>query len=231
VRAARACYDVAKAYGTPFISGKDSLNNEFQADGVTVVIPGTLLVSAMSVMEDVTRAVTMDLKKAGNFLYAVGTTRDELGGSQFYAIHRKIGKNVPIVDTAAGKACFEALSAAVRAGLVASCHDVSDGGFAVTVSEMAFAGGLGVDVALEAVPTKGRLLPRAVLFSESASRFVVEVEQRAAKDFEEAMRNVPCARVGAVTGGETVTMTVDGEPVVKARIDDLKAAWKAPLAF
>ena len=232
VRAARACYDTAIAYGTPFISGKDSLNNEFQSNGVTISIPGTLLISAMSIMDDVTRAVTMDLKAAGNLIYVVGVTKDELGGSQFYALERKVGRNVPVVDAAAGKALMEALSAATKARLVRSCHDVSDGGLAVAISEMAFAGDMGADVALEAVPVKGSgVSPRAMLFSESPTRFVVEVEPAKAKAFEEAMKGIAFGQAGKVTDTGTVNVFCGGKRVLSAGIEALKAAWKATLAF
>ena len=231
VRAAKACYDIARVYETPFISGKDSLNNEFQAGGATVVIPGTLLVSALSVIDNVAQAVTMDLKKQGNLLYVVGTTRDELGGSQFYAIHGSIGRNVPVVDPFSAKACFQALSAAMAQGLVRSCHDISDGGLAVAVAEMAFAGCLGVEIALDAVPSRGRLQPQALLFSESPSRFVAEVDPQKSAEFEKAMRGLPVACVGTVTGGALVTMALDGKPLVSCDIERLRAAWKSPLAF
>ncbi len=232
VRAAKACYDVAKVYGTPFISGKDSLNNEFQAGGRTVVIPGTLLISAISVLEDVTLAVTMDLKAAGNHLYVVGATGNELGGSEFYRSHGHVGKHAPIVDATAGKAAMNALSRATRRRAVRSCHDASEGGLAVAIAEMAFAGGLGVEVALDGLPTRGGEQPAHVmLFSESASRFVVEVEPGKAEAFEDALSGVPVARIGRVTGDGRVRIVFDGKPVVSATIGKLKEAWQAPLAF
>jgi phosphoribosylformylglycinamidine synthase len=232
VRAAKACYDVARVYETPFISGKDSLNNEFQANGTTVVIPGTLLVSAISVLEDVTLAVTMDLKAPGNYLYVVGKTGDELGGSQYYKAHGYLGKNAPVVDPVAGKASFDALSRATRQRLVRACHDCSEGGLAVAIVEMAFAGGLGVEVALDAAPTKGgELTAHAMLFSESASRFVVEVEPGNAPAFEKALAGTAFARIGTVAKGTGVKIVFDGKPVITGEVDKFKAAWQRPLAF
>jgi len=231
VRAARACYDIARVYGTPFISGKDSLNNEFQSDGTTVVIPGTLLISAISVMDDVGLALTMDLKAAGNLLYVVGATRNELGGGQFYALRNKLGRNVPVVDPIAGKAIFDCLSAATKSRLVRSCHDVSDGGLAVAIAEMAFAGGFGVEAALDAAAGGQSLSIPAVLFSESPSRFVVEVEHEKAARFEAALKGVPFACVGRVTDGTKVTISCRGKQVIQSTTAALKAAWKATLAF
>lgn len=232
VRAAKACYDVAVVYGTPFISGKDSLNNEFQADGETIVIPGTLLISAISVMDDVTRAVTMDFKEAGNFVYIIGETRDELGGSIYYATQGELGANVPKVDPQAGKRIFDALSAAVKAGSVRSCHDLSDGGLAVAAAEMAFAGGLGVEIDVEGLPVAdGGLEAAALLFSESPSRFLAEVEPGKAGAFEAALAGVPMAKLGEVREGPEVAIGLAGAKLVSAGICALKEAWQRPLSF
>ncbi|MBI4974567.1 MAG: phosphoribosylformylglycinamidine synthase subunit PurS, partial [Candidatus Omnitrophica bacterium] len=84
IRASRACYDIAKDYGVPFISGKDSLNNEYSTGRRTVSIPPTLLISCIAVMDDVSKAISMDAKKPGNSIYIVGLTYNELGGSQYY---------------------------------------------------------------------------------------------------------------------------------------------------
>ncbi|MHC4713437.1 MAG: AIR synthase-related protein, partial [Planctomycetota bacterium] len=232
VRAARACYDIAIVYGMPFISGKDSLNNEFQADGRTIVIPGTLLISAISVLEDVSLAITMDLKQPGNLLYLVGETRDELGGSMYYRVLGHIGKNVPTVDAKAGKATFDALSRAVRSRLARSCHDLSDGGLAVAAAEMAFAGELGAEFDLDAAPVAGESLSTAsLLFSESPSRFIVEVEPGNREAFEKALAGVACGLVGRVTEGEQLLVTHGGRPAVRADVRRLKEAWQATLAW
>ena len=219
-------------YETPFISGKDSLNNEFQTDGETIVIPGTLLISAISVMDDVTRAVTMDFKEAGNLVYVVGQTRDELGGSVFYSLRGHLGKNVPKVNPEAGKQVFDCLSAATEALLVRSCHDISDGGLAVALAEMAFAGGLGVEVTIDGVPVPADDLGgSAILFSESPSRFVVEIEADKAARFEKAMEGVPFGRIGYVTKGGQVQMSLRGKPLISSDIEALKTSWKKPLSF
>src|SRR5690606_22623102 len=111
VRAALACRDSAIALGTPFISGKDSLNNEISyinshGEKSTIAIPPTLLISAMGQVEDVRRCVTMDLKAPGNRLYVVGQTYDELGGSPWSLVREKSGGQVPRVDHALAKKIF-----------------------------------------------------------------------------------------------------------------------------
>src|SRR5262245_32381284 len=193
VRAALACYDVAVAYGTPFISGKDSLNNEFSYDAGgqrrTIQIPHTLLISAVGQAADVRRCVTMDLKSPGNLLYQLGATKKELGGSHFElvvqmsptsgaALATGPSHSVPQVDPPIAKRTFAALHEAMMQGLVRACHDPSEGGLAVAAAEMAFAGGCGARIRLGEIPHDGSVDRRksdvdaVLLFSESASRFL-----------------------------------------------------------
>ncbi|MFO0864931.1 MAG: AIR synthase-related protein [Gemmataceae bacterium] len=143
VRAAQACRDLALAYGMPFISGKDSLNNEFRHAGEIIVIPPTLLISAMGIIPDVRRCVTMDLKEAGNTLYLVGKTTDALGGSHLNLVTGATGGAVPKVDVKLAPKIFAAVHQAISQGLIRSCHDLSEGGIAVALAEMAFAGEVG----------------------------------------------------------------------------------------
>ena len=233
VRAARACYDVAIRYGTPFVSGKDSLNNEYQIDGGTIAVPPSLLISAMAVMPDVTKAVSMDAKAAGNAVYVVGLTKNELGGSHYYDIHGELGRNVPGVDTELGLQVFGALSNATAAGLVRACHDCSEGGLAVAAAEMAFAGGLGMRLDLRQIPcTDDAKGDAALLFSESNSRFVVEVEPDKEEAFEAALAEAPHARIGAVTDdGAFEVVGLNGNVVISEPIADLKESWQAPLRW
>ena len=232
VRAAIACYDAAVALGTPFISGKDSLNNEFRytdAEGQrrTIRIPPSLLISAIGQVEDVSQCVTMDLKEAGSFLYQIGATKDEMGGSHFALVENLTGGQPPRLDAEQARATFAAVHRAIRQGLVRSCHDLSEGGLAAAAAEMAFAGGLGARVFLGQVPHALELdeetksladelaakvpgaegfnplcaLPEAtsiLLFSESNSRFLCEVRPEQAQAFEQMMENIPCALVGEV---------------------------------
>ncbi len=233
VEAARACHDVAVAYGTPFISGKDSLNNEFRTGGRTIVIPHSLLSSAISVIEDVRTCVTMDAKTEGDLGYVVGVTRDELGGSQYYHGHGHLGANVPKVDPAAGKAVFAAVARAIRAGGVRACHDLSEGGLAVAAAETAFAGGLGMTLDLAALPREGGVdRDDKALFSETPSRFLVEVAPGDRVRFEETVRDVPFAALGRLTReGRLVVRGLGGGTVINEAIADLKKAWQEPLKW
>jgi phosphoribosylformylglycinamidine synthase len=238
VRAALACYDVATALGTPFISGKDSLNNEFRpAGGEPIAVPPSLLISALGQMADVRRAVTMDLKEPGNLLYQVGLTRDELGGSHFARIGGVCGGQVPRVDAAAARRLFAAVHGAIQARLLRACHDLSEGGLAVATAEMAFAGGVGARISLAGVPCDGQppsagTLPAAVrLFSESNTRFLCEVRPADAPRLEEMLRGIPHARVGTVTSDPALAMLDGTTAVVEASLASLKAAWQKPLRW
>jgi phosphoribosylformylglycinamidine synthase len=230
VRASYGCYDIAKAYGVPFISGKDSLNNEYSTGRSTISIPPTLLISAIAVMDDVSKAVTMDAKKAGNAVYLVGLTYDELGGSQYYKIRGFIGNDVPRVDPVYGKRLMNTLAGALESGAVASCHDCSDGGAAVAVAEMAFAGGLGMDIAFSPrhMPAGQEFLPNDVLlFSETNTRFIVEVSDE--KKFIQLMKRAPLWKLGRVVKGRSFTIRdFAGKTIVDTDIDALKAAWQKP---
>lgn len=233
VRASRACFDVAVVYGTPFISGKDSFYNEFAVEGDTIAIPSTLLISAAGIIPDARKVVSMDFKRAGNPVYALGATYDELGGSQYYQTLGHIGNNVPKLNAREAKKMYKALGAAMKKGLVRACHDASDGGLAVALAECAFAGALGARI-------DARLLPRdkkvksdeSLLFSESNSRFIVEVEAGRENEFAARFKGMPCAKVGEVTEKKRLVIVgLKGKPVVDADIYKLKAAWQSPLAW
>ena len=230
VLAARACHDIAVAYKTPFISGKDSLNNEFRVGERAIVIPHSLLVSAISIVDDVRRCVTMDLKEAPNPVYLVGLTKNELGGSHYYLVNGHVGANVPQVDPHLGSMVFTAVSKAIREGLVRACHDLSEGGLAVAAAEMAFAGGRGLRLDLSGVDGVDR--SDQALFSESPSRFLIEVARSSAKRFEQIFATLPCAMVGEVTGvPPLVVKSRRGATLIDESLADLKEAWQKPLRW
>jgi phosphoribosylformylglycinamidine synthase len=233
VRAARACYDIAKVYGAPFISGKDSLYNEYETEKGSICIPPTLLISAMGVMDDIGKCITMDCKQAGDLMYIVGETYNELGGSHYSAAHGFIGNSVPKVYPEKGKKLMDALAAATQRGLVAACHDLSEGGIGVAAAEMAFAGGLGMTVNLKKV-LLGEPIDRDdfILFSESNTRFLVEVSSKNKKDFEKVMSGVAFAEVGRVMKDQKFEVYGSkGGIVLSADIADLKEAWQSPLRW
>ncbi len=227
VRAAEACRDVALAYLMPFISGKDSLNNEYRSGSTRIAIPPTLLISALGRVPDVRRCVTMDLKQWGNALYLIGTTREELGGSHYHLVTGGSGGTVPQVDQEMAPRIFRQLHAAIQAGLVRACHDLSEGGLAVAVAEMAFAGGIGADIT-----ETGGMADDVWLFSESTTRFLVEVAPGDVREFQEALGEVPCVRVGQTVRESRLRLAgANGEWVVWASLEELKEAWQQPLRW
>jgi phosphoribosylformylglycinamidine synthase II len=231
VRAAQACYDIALGYETPFISGKDSLYNEFETEKESICIPPTLLISAVAVMDNLERAVTMDCKRDGDLVYIIGITWNELGGSQYYDIHGYVGNMLPRVDPKNGKRLMDALSAVTEKGLVRACHDLSEGGIGVAAAEMAFAGGLGMVIHLGQVPL-GEAMARDdyVLFSESNTRFLVEIAPKDRHRFESMMVGVDFAAIGHVTSKDKLEVYgLNGEVVLSVFIAELKEAWQRPL--
>ena len=228
VQAARGCHDAALAYGTPLISGKDSLNNEYDdGAGGRVAIPPTLLISALGIVPDVAWAVTMDLKECGNPLYLLGQTRRELGGSY---LHRHLGLEGGTVPQPAeqGPAIARALHGAMRAGWVAACHDCSEGGLAVAAAEMVIAAGQGLHLDLTQVPRDSDVADDlTILFAESNARYLVEVYKEHEAAFREALAGLPCARIGQVECiPHLVASGIDGREVLNLPVRSLGRAWK-----
>ncbi len=229
VRAAEACRDVALAYMMPFISGKDSLKNEYTSHGRQLVIPPTLLISALGRVPDVRRCVTMDLKEPGHHLFLIGTTRNELGGSHYNLVCSIPGGDVPRVDLAMAPRIFQALHAAMQRGLIRSCHDLSEGGLATALAEMAFAGGVGADV----TELRGNPLPDEVmLFSESTTRFVIETTATNAAAVQALFAGLPLTPLGRTVKEPRLRIVgANGEWVVWTNLAELKEAWQKPLRW
>jgi phosphoribosylformylglycinamidine synthase subunit PurSL len=227
VQACRGCYDAAVKMRTPFISGKDSLNNEYLgADGKRHAIPPSLLISAIGMIDDINRAVTMDLKEEGNYVYLLGETRNELGGSHLHLVLQKkklvdFGGEVPTSPEDA-PTMYRALHQTMRKGLVRACHDLSEGGLAVAAAEMSLAGRFGMTLAVDGADAI------ASLFSESNGRFLVEVRPADAAAFEHAFRGSLFAKVnhiGKTVAGRWLTITAGKKKLVSLPIDILVDAW------
>ncbi|OGL44232.1 MAG: phosphoribosylformylglycinamidine synthase II [Candidatus Schekmanbacteria bacterium RBG_16_38_10] len=233
VEAAKACYGVAVSYQTPFISGKDSLHNEFISAGRKISIPHSLLISAISVIDDVRKCVTMDIKNINSIIYILGLTKSELGGSHFCLVTNNEANSVPRVDTTLGKKIFNALYRAIYDGLVSACHDCSEGGLAVTLSEMAFAGEIGMLIDLSKVPISDEVKEDyEVLFSESNSRFVVEVKEDNRIAFEKIMRDIPYATIGKTVVEPYLSVKgLSGKILLEEKLSDLKESWQKPLRW
>ncbi len=234
VRAALACHDVAVAWQTPFISGKDSLNNEFtwldnNNEKQSIAIPSSLLISAMGQVDDVANCVTMDLKQPGNLLYLVGTTYREFGGSHLFQVLNQSGGLVPQVRLDAAKRIFHTMHAAISQRLVRSCHDLSEGGLATALAEMSFAGELGIEVDITASAARDQLAATELLFSESNTRFVIEVEPKFQSQIEKLFEAQPLIPLGRVSVSENVQIRHGHQPLVDLPWPQLFQAWHSPL--
>jgi phosphoribosylformylglycinamidine synthase len=233
VRSNQALYDVCMEYNLPLISGKDSMKNDFYDGAIKISIPPTLLFSVIGKMDDARKAVTMDVKQPGDVVYLLGATADELGGSEYLALKCAIGAGVPKVDAKDAYSRYLAYHKAVNAGLVASCHDLSDGGLAVAAAESAFAGGFGMELDLLKVAWKDNEAKKsdaALLFSESASRLLVTVHKEKCAEFEAIMKGQTFAVVGTVTEGQTLVISgLNGNCVIRSGLADLKESWQSTL--
>ncbi len=226
VRCTQGCYDAAVAYRTPFISGKDSLNNEYTgSDGRKHTIPGTLVISALGIVPDINATVSSDVKTPGNALYIIGVTGNHLGGSAFARLHGFTGGAAPAPVEGAVDA-YAALHRAIAAGQVASCHDVSEGGVAVAAAEMAIGGRRGIDFELgDLVGVRDSDIVAA--FSESLGRMLVEVEPACRQAFETTMAGHPLARIGAVRADEEFRIIGSGGVTyIATDVETLARAWR-----
>lgn len=233
-RAALACRDMALKFGTPFISGKDSLKNEFvdRENDQRIAIPPTLLISAMGQIDVIDQAITMDLKQVGSRLFQIGRTADEMGGSHWCRLHGESEGFVPQVDAERARNRYDRLHQAIKAGLVAACHDMSEGGLAVCLAEMAFAGMIGVDVDLSGIPCPDTGQADLVrLFAESNSRFLCEVSTDNVAAFRSIMGDEDVLEIGSTTETDFLSIRSGDQQIIQAELGELKSCWQRPLAW
>ncbi len=222
-RACEAIYDLAVLYKTPFISGKDSMFNDFKGydendKPVKISIPPTLLVSGIGVTPSIENAISLEPKIAGDLVYVLGQTHDELGASEYYAMHGHVGANVPETDGTANLALYKSYSKAAAHHWIASAIPVGLGGLGVALAKKCIAGGLGMDLRLL---SSHRL--DTFLFSESTGRIVVTIDPKHKQDFEFLFGD-DAHFLGTVT--DKPELMFDG---VHIAIADLEEAYKKPL--
>ncbi|MFZ5501626.1 MAG: phosphoribosylformylglycinamidine synthase subunit PurL, partial [Candidatus Micrarchaeota archaeon] len=224
VRACIALYDCATGYGIPFISGKDSMKNDYYSGERKYSIPPTLLVTVVGKISSIHRAVSTEFKKPGDYIYVLGTTREEMGGSEFYRLFNGVGNTTPQLYPEEHIPLYKALSAAMEDGLVASAHDVSDGGIAVAFAESALGFSLGaeLDMAQAACETDDR---SAMLFSESAGRFIVSVSPENVERFEAAMKGTVCRKAGRVRGDKRLIIKHGDAILINDAIADARESY------
>jgi len=223
--AAFGCFEGAIGFSTPFISGKDSMFNDFSGydaenNKVRVSVPPTLLISSIGVHPDAGNAVSMDAKIEGDLVYVVGDTRDELGGSEYFAKLGSPGNTVPSLDLTAAKVRYQRITDAITHGQVASAFPVTHGGLGVALAKVAIAGRLGMDITIP-----GEARPDRFLFSESLGRFVVTIAPENKRTFERIL-GTDAHQLGRVKGS---TLRISGRTtLVEVPVSELEAAYKAP---
>ncbi|MGA2547101.1 MAG: phosphoribosylformylglycinamidine synthase subunit PurL [Rectinemataceae bacterium] len=229
LEAARGCHDAALAHGTPFVSGKDSFNNEYYAkDGTRVSIPPTLLISAIGIVPDVGTPPGTDLKAAGDPLFLAGDFRPVFGGSVYGELFGPQegwpkGETVPDAAQRAHEV-YGAIHKAILAGCVASCHDLSEGGLAVAVAEMCLGGRLGARLEGDGSDR----IEAAFFFGETNGCLVLEVKVEREEEFLELMDGLPVKRIGGTAGSGILELAAESG-VVSARIEDIAAAFRRVL--
>ena len=228
VECAKGIREAALAYGAPYVSGKDSFYNYFEKEDGPVNIPVTFLCSGFGVVEDYEHVRGMSLRRNNSVLFIVGNTEDEMGGSVYARIKGIADAKVPQTDCAKNYETYKRYyEKALTQGLVLSAHDLSEGGLAVAAAEMAFSGQGGISIDLDKLPTEGGWNNLAVpCFSESTGRFLVEVDEDLANEFEAAMAGSPCARIGRSDAGSKLSILAGGKEVISAEIAELKHIWK-----
>lgn len=230
VRANQALAHYCLAYGVPCISGKDSMKNDYTGGGTKISIPPTVLFSVMGVINDCNKTMTSDFKRPDENVYVLGLTKNEMGGSE-YADALGLCGAVPQVDAVSARIRYERMHEAITTGLLSAAHDVSDGGLAVAVAEMALAGRIGADIDVDKIPALDCPLPEQRLYSESASRFVVTVPDDRRSAFEALFAQDFMAAIGRTTSDEKLTLRAGSAILANASVEDLAAAWKKTLDF
>lgn len=228
LEAARGCYEAAIANRAPFISGKDSFNNEYLSkDGKRQSILPSLLISAIGIIPNVNQAVTLDFKQPANPVFLLGDFQPSFGGSHF-ALHFGAPEGalheVPLPSTCAPALYRAYYGALVLNGVVRACHDLSEGGLAVAAAEMCLSGQLGLQ--LELPQGRDALIQ---LFGETAGCLLVEVDAARVDEWLEKVAGFPVCQIGVVTLQPRLVVSCAGQQLISLSIQDIAAAWRTPL--
>jgi phosphoribosylformylglycinamidine synthase len=221
VQMCEALYDMAVAFAIPLTSGKDSMKNDFKADGIKISVPPTILYSMAAKINDVRRTITSEFKAANDLIYQLGETYNELGASEFYHLFNAIGNNVPKVRPQQAKDLYLLVMEANKNGWIQSSHDLSDGGLAVTLAECCFGSNLGANIDVSVL---GDMDTSVALFSESHSRFVVTVSPQHQQAFEQLMGNRAFC-IGLVTQNPTLSISYQNQQLLHLNNQQMLTAW------
>lgn len=235
--AAKACYDYAVEYGAPFISGKDSMFNDFngfdsEGNPVKISVLPTLLISSFGVINDINKVVSLDAKFPGNLIYLLGETFDEMGGSEYLSMLSErenkeyISNNIPGVDARKNKKLYGAFYNAIQMDLAASGISVRHGGLAVALAKKAIGGRLGIDVNLKNI--QGKVTRDDVaLYSESQGRILVTVAKENKTAFEKLLNGNSFALIGEVTKEPVIKINgLKGNEIVNLNLKEATESYR-----
>lgn len=228
--AAKACYDYTTIYKTPLISGKDSMFNDFKGfdednNPIKISVHPTLMISSLSVINDVKDTVTMDLKSSDDIIYIIGETKDECAGSELYYHFKKVGANSPKVDAVSSRKLYQKVHEVIKKGFLTSCMSVEKGGLLIALAKMSVAGSLGADVDISKVPAKEGLALEKVFYSETQGRFIVTINPDDKKDFERLMKGFVCKDIGTVTDNNFI-IKEDDNIIIDKDVKGLEKVYK-----
>ncbi|KKP61590.1 MAG: Phosphoribosylformylglycinamidine synthase 2 [Candidatus Roizmanbacteria bacterium GW2011_GWC2_34_23] len=231
-KAAEACYDFAKIYETPFISGKDSMFNDFKgydekSNPIKISVPPTLLISSIGIIEDVLKTISIDVKFPSDLFYILGETKDELGGSEYFAMNNSVGNNVPKVNGLKNKKLYSAFYKASQKQLISSAISITRGGLGVALAKTSLAGKLGIEISLDKLPVSVSRNDFA-LFSESQGRILATINPQNKKKFEKIMKGNPIKQIGQVTNNQQLIIKgLDNKVIVDLNLEKIEKAYKS----
>lgn len=247
-KATQACYDTALVFETPFISGKDSMFNDFkgydeESRPIKISILPTLLISSIGIIDDVNKAVSMDVKFPEDLVYVLGETFEELGSSEYFRMWSEvtprmvsrsdssevahIGNRTPKVDAFKNKKLYQALSECIRKNLIASSQSIHRGGLAIALAKTAMAGNLGLNISLKNLPGNFSRNDYA-LYSESQGRIIVTIDPEKKQEFEKMMRGNTFAQIGKVTNKKAIVIQdKKGKIIVNLDLDLALKSYKS----
>ena len=229
VRANQALYNFTKLFKVPCISGKDSMKNDSTRGGKKISIPPSILFSAISKMDDISKAVTLDYKKAGDLVYVIGDTKNECGGSEYFAMLDATGNNVPKLDAAKAIEIYTNVSNATEAELIHSLTTPALGGLAMAFGRSAMGGRLGCTIDLAKIPSSEKMSSIELLFSESNSRFVATVAPADKEAFEKTLGSISFACVGTVDDSDEIKLVNTDEGTCTVKLEALIKNYKGTL--
>ena len=229
VRCAKGLSEICLDYELPLISGKDSMKNDYIEGKKKISIPPTLLISTLGIIENINQIITSDFKQPGSYVYLLGNTQNEMGGSECYQALQLQGGQIPRVNRKKNYLLYTTLHKAIKEKLILSCHDLSDGGLIIALAECAFGGMRGVCIDLDTLEVN--LTDLEKMYSESQGRFIVEVSQKKKKKFLKQLQKTSFTLLGKTNPSKKLKVISRKKTLIHAKLSTLKKNWQQTLCF